>query len=104
MNNNLYIIDNSSEELSVKNYLSEWCSISKQMDIATGYLEIGGLLALDLDWQKMDKIRIILGNEMTKRTKDVIDTVVKCILDRVRNSIDDEAEKNEFLIGVPAIL
>ena len=41
------------------------------MDIATGYLEIGGLLEFDSDWQKLDKIRIILGNEMTKRTKEV---------------------------------
>jgi hypothetical protein len=34
------------------------------MDIATGYLEVGGLLSLDGDWQKLDKIRIILGNEV----------------------------------------
>ena len=47
MHNNLYIVDNSSEDQSVKNYLTEWCSVSKQMDIATGYLEIGGLLTLD---------------------------------------------------------
>jgi hypothetical protein len=30
------------------------------MDIATGYLEIGGLLDLDQSWQKLEKIRIIL--------------------------------------------
>lgn len=104
MVNNLYIVDNASEDQSVKKYLQEWCSISKQMDIATGYLEIGGLLALDQEWRQMDKIRIILGNEVTKRTKAVIDTVVKAILDRILDSIDEEAEKNEFLIGVPAIL
>jgi hypothetical protein len=49
------------------------------MDIATGYLEIGGLLTLDTHWQKLDKIRIILGNEVTKRTKDVIDAAVDTI-------------------------
>ncbi|WP_036611745.1 helicase-related protein [Oribacterium sp. P6A1] len=101
---NLYVVDNSSEEQSVKQYLSEWCSVSKQMDIATGYFEIGGLLVLDKEWQKLDKIRIILGNEMTKRTKDVIDSVVKTLLNRLNNSIDQEQEHNEFLIGVPAIL
>ena len=67
---NLYIVDNATESQSVKHYLSEWCSVSKQMDIATGYLEVGGLLSLDGEWQKLGKIRIILGNEMTKRTKD----------------------------------
>jgi len=38
--NDLYIVDNSSPEYSVKKYLNEWCGISRQMDIATGYFEI----------------------------------------------------------------
>ena len=100
----LYVVDNSSEEQSVKQYLTEWCSVSKQMDIATGYLEIGGLLDLDPNWQKLDKIRIILGSEMTKRTKDVIDKVVEALLSRLNDSMDEEQEHNEFLIGVPAIV
>ena len=99
-----YVVDNSSESASVKKYLSEWCTISKQMDIATGYFEIGGLLSLDGDWQKLDKIRIILGNEMTKRTKAVIDEVVSAMLSHFRTSIENEQEKNEFLLGVPAVL
>lgn len=101
---NLYIVDNIKEEQSVKNYLQEWATISKQMDIATGYMEIGGLLELDSYWQQMDKIRIILGNEVTKRTKEVIDSVVKALLTRIKNSIDEEQEKNDFLVGVPAII
>ena len=103
-NNNLYIVDNSSEEQSVKTYLKDWCEVSKQIDIATGYLEKGGLLELDTHWQKVDKIRIILGNEVTKRTKAVIDKVVETLLKGVKDSVDQEQEKNEFLIGVPAIL
>lgn len=100
----LYIVDNSTEDTTVKKYLTDWCSVSKQMDIATGYLEIGGLLALDTHWQKLDKIRIILGSEMTKRTKDVIDEVASSMLRTFRQSVDQEQEHNEFLIGVPAIL
>lgn len=100
----LYIVDNSSEKKSVKQYLTDWCNVSKQMDIATGYLEIGGLLDLDQSWQKLEKIRIILGNEVTKRTKDVIDKVVSSLLNKLKESVDKEQEKNEFLIGVPAII
>ncbi len=100
----LYVVDNSSEQSTVKHYLNEWCKVSKQMDIATGYLEIGGLLDLDQNWQKLDKIRIILGSEMTKRTKEVIDTVVEAMLTRLKESVDEEQEHNEFLIGVPAII
>lgn len=104
MSDNIYIVDNTTVDQSAKKYLSEWCDISRQMDICTGYLEIGGLLSIDNQWQKLDKIRIILGNEVTKRTKDVIDAVVKALLNKIKESIDKEHEKNEFLIGVPAIL
>ena len=101
---NLYTVDNSTEEQSVKAYLKDWCNVSRQMDIATGYLEIGGLLELDSSWQKMDKIRIILGNEVTKRTQRVLKEAVDALLSHLKNSIDNEQEKNEFLLGVPAIL
>ena len=100
----LYTVDNSTEEQSVKAYLKAWCSVSKQMDIATGYLEIGGLLELDRDWQKLDKIRIILGNEVTQRTHTVITAAVNAILARLKDSVDTEQERNEFLFGVPAVL
>ncbi len=100
----LYIVDNSDNRQSVKEYLTQWCQISKQMDIATGYLEIGGLLELDEKWQNLDKIRIILGNEVTRRTKDVIDETVKFFLSGIKKSIDKEQERNEFLVGIPAIL
>lgn len=101
---NLYIVDNVTENQTVKQYLNEWCDISKQMDIATGYLEVGGLLDLDGNWQKLDKIRIILGNEVTNRTKKVIDKVVALMINKVKSSIDSEQERNEFLIGIPAII
>jgi hypothetical protein len=52
--NNLYIVDNSNENRSVKKYLSDWCKISKQMDIATGYFEIGGMLELEEEWKHLD--------------------------------------------------
>ena len=100
----LYTIDNSTEEQSVKAYLKDWCTVSKQMDIATGYLEIGGLLELDGNWQQLDKIRIILGNEVTKRTQLVLEEAVKALLSHLKFSVDKEQEKNEFLLGVPAIL
>lgn len=103
-NPKLYIVDNSEKRQSVKEYLTQWCQISKQMDIATGYWEIGGLLTMDGHWQKLDKIRIILGNEVTKRTKEVIKKTVTSLLTNIKTSIDKEQEKNEFLNGVSAII
>jgi hypothetical protein len=102
--NDLYIVDNSTPEHSVRKYLNEWCVISRQMDIATGYFEIGGLLELDGKWQNLEKIRIILGSEVTKRTRDVIEETKNYFLKGLDKSIEDEKDKNEFLSGLPAVL
>jgi ERCC4-related helicase len=102
--NNLYIVDNSEENRSVKKYLSDWCKISKQMDIATGYFEIGGMLELNEEWKHLDKIRLLFGDEMTMRTKKVFDELLGGYLGKLDISIDDEKEVNEFLLGIPAVL
>ncbi len=101
---NLYIVDNADETRSVKRYLTEWCPISKQLDVATGYLEIGGLLTLDTQWQKLDKVRIILGNEVTKRTGAVLQKAADFFVDQMKQSLNAAQEKDDFLVGVPGIL
>ncbi|MCU7192158.1 helicase-related protein [Turicibacter sanguinis] len=101
---NIYIVDNSDEEVSVKKYLKEWCKISKQFDIATGYFEIGSLLELEDCWEKVDKIRLLFGQEMTKRTKVVLQQGLRDILTKVNDSLEEEKLKNSYLIGVPAIV
>jgi hypothetical protein len=65
----LFIVDNSDEDWKVLRYLHDWCQISRAIDIATGYFEIGSLLALKDEWQKVDRIRILMGDEVSKRTK-----------------------------------
>jgi len=42
----LFIVDNSADDWKALRYLHDWCQISKSIDIATGYFEIGALLAL----------------------------------------------------------
>ena len=66
----LFIVDNSDDDWKVARYLHDWCQLSKAIDIATGYFEIGALLALKDEWQKVDKIRILMGDEVSARTKD----------------------------------
>src|SRR5687768_17949042 len=74
----LFIVDNSVSGWSGLRYLEEWSSIAKSFDIATGFFEIGSLLALDGKWQPLEKIRILMGAEMTHRTR-------KALLDAVRS-------------------
>jgi len=63
----LFIVDNSPGGRSGLDYLREWCDLARSFDIATGYFEIGSLLALDGDWQKLDGLRILMGDEVTPR-------------------------------------
>ena len=73
----LFIVDNSVSGWTGLRYLEEWSGIAKAFDIATGYFEIGSLLALDGKWQPLEKIRILMGAETTHRTR-------KALLDAVR--------------------
>src|SRR5271156_4941754 len=65
----LFIVDNSDVDWKVLRYLHDWCQLSKAIDIATGYFEIGALLGLKDEWKKIDKMRTLMGDEFSKRTK-----------------------------------
>ena len=97
----VFIVDNSDSDWKVLDYLKDWTDLSNSFDVATGYFEIGAMLALDGQWQKLEKLRILMGDEVSGRTK-------KALLDRIKKVLDDSLEaeklKNDFLQGVPAIV
>lgn len=100
----LLIVDNSDSDWKVRRYLHDWCGLSKTIDIATGYFEIGALLALDPEWQKVDEIRLLMGDEVSMRTKAAFERGLAKIASTLDGSIEAEKEKNDFLAGVPAIV
>src|SRR5437899_1857832 len=101
----LFIVDNSETQWKGLKYLQDWTEIASAFDIATGYFEIGALLALDGKWQKLDKVRILMGNEVSARTRQaILESLQKDISARLDASIEAEKEKNDFLAGVPAIV
>lgn len=100
----LFIVDNSDENWKVVDYLSEWTAISSRFDIATGYFEIGALLALDDKWQRLDGLRILMGDEVSRRTQRALLEGTDRIKHQLDVSIESEKIRNEFLFGVPAIL
>jgi transposase len=101
----LFIVDNSVSGWTGLRYLEEWTGIAKAFDIATGYFEIGALLALDHKWQPLNKIRILMGAETTHRTrKAVLEAVQTRATEQLDSSIEADKEANPFLRGVPAIL
>ena len=100
----LFIVDNSDADWKVKRYLHEWADIARAFDIATGFFEIGALLALDGQWQKLEKLRILMGNEVSMRTKKALVAGIEATENTLDKSIENEKEENDFLIGVPAIV
>jgi superfamily II DNA or RNA helicase len=100
----LFIVDNSDQDWKVVRYLHDWCQISERIDIATAYFEIGSLLALQEEWQKVDQIRILMGNEVSLRTKQAFQRGIGEVNARLDRSLEAEKERNDFLQGVPAIV
>ena len=100
----LFIVDNSEEDWKVVRYIHDWCQISKAIDVATGYFEIGSLLSLGDEWQKVDKIRILMGDEVSLRTKSAFVKGLGKATQKLDWSVENEKEGNDFLVGVQSIV
>ena len=100
----LFIVDNSDTDWKVKRYLQEWADIARCFDIATGFFEIGALLELDGQWQKLQKLRILMGSEVSMRTKKALVAGIEAAKRTLDKSIETEKEENDFLVGIPAIV
>jgi superfamily II DNA or RNA helicase len=100
----LFIVDNSVSGWTGLRYLEEWCVLAKSFDIATGFFEVGSLLALDGKWQGLDKIRILMGGEVSSSTrKALLEAVTARARSTLDDSLEDDKDENPFLQGVPAI-
>jgi phosphatidylserine/phosphatidylglycerophosphate/cardiolipin synthase-like enzyme len=101
----LFIVDNSISGWTGLHYLEEWTDLSKSFDIATGFFEIGALLDLEGKWQQLEKIRVLMGAETTRRTKRILVQAVKTqASEKLDGSLEEDKEHNPFLNGVPAVV
>src|ERR1700686_4372309 len=100
----LFVVDNSEDGRNGLGYLRDWCDLASALDVATGMFEIGALVALNGAWQKLDKIRILMGAEVTAGTRQAI---LKAIRSRAEQVIDEGLETDKdsdpFLEGVDAV-
>jgi hypothetical protein len=101
----LFIVDNAPDGRNGLGYLREWSELASGIDVATGYFEIGALLDLDGAWQKFDKIRVLMGDEISHTTKKAL---LLAVQGRAEAHLDEslEADKvaNPFLTGVDAVV
>lgn len=101
----LFIVDNGISGRSGLDYLREWSELASTIDIASGFFEIGALLDLDGHWQKFEKIRILMGDEISHRTKKALLVAVRQRAEeRLDDSIESDKEKDPFLTGIDAIV
>ena len=101
----LFIVDNSVTGWTGLRYLQEWADIARAFDVATGFFEIGALLALDGKWQGLEKIRVLMGAETTHRTrKALLESVRSRAAEALDQSIEADKQDNPFLHGVSAVL
>lgn len=101
----LFIVDNADGGRNGLGYLREWSEIARQVDVATGYFEVGALLDLDGFWQKFDKIRILMGDEISLRTKKaILRGVLQRAEDQLNKGLEEDKRTDPFLTGTDAVV
>ncbi len=93
-----FIVDNTDEEWKALQYVREWCDISSAIDIASGHFEIGAFLALDGAWQKVNKIRLLIGGETSRTTADAIAAALDTSI------VIERQNGDAFLAGIEAVV
>ena len=73
---------------------------SIRLDIATGTFEIGAFLSLGETWRHLDGIRLLMGDETTKRTKDHL---IRALQEATDANIESEKEQDDTLHGLAAV-
>ena len=100
----LFIVDNSVSGWTGLEYLRQWSDLARSFDIATGFFEIGALLALDGKWQQLEKIRLLMGDEVSLQTHKVFKEALRQRVGRLDDSLEHEKGPNPFLEGVEAVV
>ena len=100
----LFIVDNSVSGWTGLEYLRQWTEVARSFDVATGFFEIGALLALDGRWQQLDKIRILMGDEVSLRTRNAFAEALSRRVGRLDDSLEHEKDDNPFLDGTAAVV
>lgn len=100
----LFIVDNSLSRWTGLEYLREWTDLARSFDVATGFFEISSLLALDGKWQQLGKIRILMGDQVSLKTKRAFADALHSRIGHLDADLEDQKRTNPFLRGVEAVV
>ncbi len=73
---------------------------SVSLDIATGTFEIGVFLSLGEKWRHLERIRLLMGDETTRRTKEAL---IKTLQEVTDDNIESVKKQDDTLHGLAAI-
>ncbi len=90
------IIDNVDDNTLLK-VLETLLIRSVNLDIATGTFEIGAFLSLGKTWQHLDGIRILMGDETSRRTKEHL---IEALQKGTDKNLESVKEKDDTLQGL----
>jgi len=93
------IIDNSNANKLVSAFQKLLPNL-EAMDVGTGIFEVGAFLLLEGLWQSLKQIRILMGDETTRRTKQEI---VRALLQLSDEGIENEKIRDDALTGLAAV-
>ncbi|MYH56305.1 MAG: helicase [Acidimicrobiia bacterium] len=100
----LFIVDNSITGWKGLDYLREWTEVARSFDIGTGFFEIGSLLAMDGRWQQREKVRILMGDEVSLKTGRAFGKALNNRIGLIDNNLEEEKRANPFLHGAEAVV
>jgi superfamily II DNA or RNA helicase len=73
---------------------------ARNWDLATGFFEIGAFPLLDGLWQPVEKVRLVMGDETTRRTRREL---VEALRQQSDESIESAKERDDSLTGLHAV-
>ncbi|MFN4217927.1 MAG: helicase-related protein [Candidatus Bipolaricaulia bacterium] len=93
------IVDNTGE-LTVLQVLSRILPQTAYLDIATGYFEVSSLLALGEAWSNIERIRILMGDATTRKTRQLL---VEELSRKTEESLENHKERDDSLTGLDRV-
>ena len=93
------IIDNQGD-ITLRDAIAQIAQITKGLDVATGFFELGSLLSLDGDWQKIGEIRILLGDAAGRKTRaEIVEAFAR--LNEI--ALEEHKAFDDSLAGIDAV-
>lgn len=93
------IVDNTGDQ-TVLQVLSRILLETTHLDIATGYFEVSSLLTLGEAWSNIERIRILIGDETTRRTRQLLIEELNKATD---TNLESHKEEDDSLSGLDKV-